>query len=163
MNTYLIRIKDVERLLINVPKIYESLENVRDENTRHSQYATAMENLKHIFTVQASVAKTTQWIEEDKLLHAHQCLTDLENSRDDILYELHKLPKQYALDKMTLKSNFAKVEVVSNQLGNKIRMILNRCLATVRKEPTIIVTALRIIQREEKSDTFALQVSLNLK
>lgn len=31
-----------------------------------------MENLKHIFTVQSSVAKTMQWIEEDKLLHAHQ-------------------------------------------------------------------------------------------
>lgn len=118
-----------------------------------------MENLKHIFSVQSSVAKTIQWIEEDKLLNAHQCLTDLENSRDDILFELHKLPKQYALDKMTLKSNFAKVEAVSAQLGQKIRLILDRCLATVRKEPTIIVTAMRIIKREETADTFALQVS----
>lgn len=59
-------------LLTDVPKIYESLERVRDENGKHSQYATAIENLKHIFTVQASVTKTQQWIEEDKLLHAHQ-------------------------------------------------------------------------------------------
>lgn len=59
-------------LLTDVPKIYESLERVRDENAKHSQYATAIENLKHIFTVQASVTKTQQWIEEDKLLHAHQ-------------------------------------------------------------------------------------------
>lgn len=117
-----------------------------------------MENLKHIFTVQSSVTKALQWIDEDKLLHAHQCLTDLENSRDDILFELHKLPKQYALDKMTLKSNFVKVESVSAQLGQKIRLILDRCLATVRKEPTIIVTAMRIIKREETADTFALQV-----
>lgn len=116
-----------------------------------------MENLKHIFSVQSSVAKTSQWIEDDKLLNAHQCLTDLENSRDDILYELYKLPRQYALDKMTLKSNFAKVEAVSNQLGQKIRLILDRCLATVRKEPTIIVTAMRIIKREETADTYALQ------
>lgn len=61
-------------LLTDVPKIYESLERVRDENGKHSQYATAIENLKHIFTVQASVTKTQQWIEEDKLLHAHQVM-----------------------------------------------------------------------------------------
>lgn len=152
-------IKEVGILLKNVPKIYETLEHVRNENAKHSQYGTVMENLKHIFTVQSSVAKTIQWIEEDKLLNAHQCLTDLENSRDDILFELHKLPKQYTTDKMTLKSNFAKVEAVSAQLGQKIRLILDRCLATVRKEPTIIVTAMRIIKREETADAFALQVN----
>lgn len=146
-------------MLKNVPKIFESLEHVRSENARHSQYATVMENLKHIFSVQQSVTKALQWIEDDKLLNAHQCLTDLENSRDDILYELYKLPKQYALDKMTLKSNFAKVESVSEKLGQKIRLILDRCLATVRKEPTIIVTAMRIIKREETADAFALQVN----
>lgn len=149
--------KEVGELLKKIPKIYESLELVRNENAKHSQYATVMENLKHIFSVQSSVAKTIQWIEEDKLLNAHQCLTDLENSRDDILFELHKLPKQYALDKMTLKSNFAKVEAVSAQLGQKIRLILVRWLATVRKEPTIIVTAMRIIKREETADAFAMQ------
>lgn len=153
----MLSLKSVGDLLKNVPKIYESLEKVRDENTRHSQYATVMENLKHIFTVQSSVAKAQQWIEEDKLLHAHQCLTDLENSRDDILFELHKLPKQYALDKMTLKSNFQKVEGLSKELGQKIKLIMARCLATVRKEPTIIVTAMRIIKREETADGFALQ------
>lgn len=158
---YICRINDVHKLLENVPKLYDALDGVREESTRHSQYTTAMENLKHIFNVQTSVNKALQWIEEDKLLHAHQCLTDLENSRDDILFELHKLPKQYALDKMTLKSYFVKVEGVSEKLSHKIRIILDRCLATVRKEPTIIVTALRIIEREEKSDAFALQVSIH--
>lgn len=144
-------------MLAKVPPIYNSLEHVREENTKHSQYVTAIENLKHIFTVQSSVAKTMQWIEEDKLLHAHQCLSDLENSRDDLLFELHKLPKQYAHDKITLKRYFEKVEVVSQQLERKIRLIMNRTLATVRKEPTVIVTALRLIEREEKADQFALQ------
>ncbi|XP_055594451.1 exocyst complex component 3 [Uranotaenia lowii] len=143
--------------LKDVPVIYDALESVRDENAKHSQYMTAMENLKHIFTVQSSVAKTMQWIEEDKLLHAHQCLSDLENSRDDLLYELHKLPKQNAHDKITLKRYFEKVETVSTTLEKKIRLILQRTLNTVRKEPTVIVTALRIIEREEKADAFALQ------
>jgi exocyst complex component 3 len=150
-------VKDVEHLMEAVPKIYDALDNVREENTRHSQYMTAMENLKHIFTVQASVEKTRQWIEDGKLLHAHQCLSDLENSRDDMLFELHKLPKQSAHDKMTLKRYFEKVEKVSSELEQHIRLILKRTLNTVRKEPTVIVTALRIIEREEKADQFALQ------
>lgn len=150
---------DTGDLLSIVIKIFESLEHVRDEYARHSQYATAIENLKHIFTIQTSVTKTMQWIEEDKLLHAHQCLSDLENSRDDLLFELHKMPKQSAHDKITLKRYFEKVDTVSLALERKIRLILNRTLNTVRKEPTVIVTALRIIEREEKSDQFAINVS----
>lgn len=50
-----------------------------------------------------SVDKTRQWISEAKLLHAHQSLTDLENSRDDLLYELHRLPNHSLQDKQMLK------------------------------------------------------------
>jgi exocyst complex component 3 len=74
-----------------------------------------------------------------------------------MLFELHKLPKQSAHDKMTLKRYFEKVETVSVELERTIRLILQRTLNTVRKEPTVIVTALRIIEREEKADQFALQ------
>lgn len=151
------RINEVENLLQSVPDLYDALENVREENTKHSQYATAMENIKHIFNVEASVQKTISLIEEDKLLNAHQCLADLENSRDDLLYELHKQPKQHASDKITLKRHFEKVDLVSQSLEKKLRHILDRTLATVRKEPTVIVTTLRIIEREEKNDQFALQ------
>ncbi|EDW08292.1 exocyst complex component 3 [Drosophila mojavensis] len=151
------RMGEVERLLQGVPEIYDALEVVREENTKHSQYATAMENLKHIFNVDASVQKTMALIEEDKLLSAHQCLADLENSRDDLLYELHKQPKQHASDKITLKRHFEKVDQVSQALEKKLRLIISRTLNTVRKKPTVIVTALRIIEREEKNDQFALQ------
>lgn len=151
------QIKGVDESLKQVPQVYASLEAVRNENTRHSQYATAIENLKHIFTVQTSVAKAIQWIEEDKLLHAHQCLSDLENSRNDLLFELHKLPSQNVHDKSTLKRYFEKVDVVNEKLQKRIRVTLQRTLNTVRKEPTVIVTVLRIIEREEKADQFALQ------
>ncbi|XP_017867250.1 PREDICTED: exocyst complex component 3 [Drosophila arizonae] len=151
------RMGEVERLLQGVPEIYDALEVVREENTKHSQYATAMENLKHIFNVDASVQKTMALIDEDKLLSAHQCLADLENSRDDLLYELHKQPKQHASDKITLKRHFEKVDQVSQALEKKLRLIISRTLNTVRKKPTVIVTALRIIEREEKNDQFALQ------
>lgn len=151
------RIKNIQELIKQVPKLSDELDVVREENTKYSQYVTAMENLKHIFTVQSSVEKATAWIEEDKLLLAHQCLSDLENSRDDLLFELHKLTKQNTHDKITLKCYFDKVETVSQALQEKLRFIFKRTLNTVRKEPTVIVTALRIIEREEKADLFALQ------
>ncbi|KAK0175117.1 hypothetical protein PV327_008896 [Microctonus hyperodae] len=133
------------------------LQAVQDENMRHSQYTTAKENLKHIFTVPESVEKTKQWINDGKLLHAHQSLMDLENSRDDLLYELYKLPNQSTPDKVMLKAYFEDVETLSQLMEKQIRLVLSRTLNTVRKEPTVIVTALRIIEREEKADYFALQ------
>ncbi|XP_071438677.1 exocyst complex component 3 isoform X1 [Hetaerina americana] len=147
----------LEKLFSSVPKLYEKLQDVRDENMRHSQYVTAMENLKHIFTVPESVEKTKLWIQEGKLLLSFQSLTDLENSRDDLLYELHKLPNQAPADKSMLKAYFEDVEELSQLLEKQLRLVLSRTLNTVRKEPTVIVTALRIIEREEKADTFVLQ------
>ena len=46
---------------------------------------------ENIFTVSETVAKTELWIEEGKLLQAQQSLVDLENSRDDLMFELHRL------------------------------------------------------------------------
>ncbi|KAJ0175599.1 hypothetical protein K1T71_008758 [Dendrolimus kikuchii] len=151
------KMDELEELLKGVPPLVASLQAVREEDSRHSQYVTAMDSLKHIFTVPESVAKTKQWIGEGKLLHAHQCLNDLENSRDDLLYELHRLPNQSSHDKIMLKAYFEDVEMVSDLLEKQIKLILARTLNTVRKEPTVIVTALRIIEREEKRDQMALQ------
>ncbi|KAF4533325.1 hypothetical protein B566_EDAN004446 [Ephemera danica] len=147
----------IEESFAAVPELSEKLQDVREENMRHSQYVTAMENLKHIFTVPESVEKTKQWINEGKFLHTHRSLTDLENSRDDLLYELHKLPNQATADKNMLKAYFEDVNELSKLLEKQLRLVISRTLNTVRKEPTVIVTALRIIEREEKADEFVLQ------
>lgn len=146
------RLKSVNSLFANVPKLCEQLKEVREENMRHSQYVTAIENLKHIFTVPESVEKTKHWINEGKLLLAHQCLSDLENSRDELLLELYKLPNQSPHDTSMLKAYFEEVEKLSDMLGKQLHLVLSRTLNTVRKEPTVIVTAMRIIEREEKAD-----------
>ncbi|XP_060526031.1 exocyst complex component 3 [Cylas formicarius] len=150
-------VKKMYGMFAEVPQLCSALNEVREENMRHSQYVTARENLKHIFTVPESVERTKQWINEGKLLHAHQCLRDLENSRDDLLFELHKLPNQSPHDKSLLKAYFADVETLSVLLEKQLRFILSRTLNTVRKEPAVIVTVLRIIKREEKADEIALR------
>merc|ERR1711970_731879 len=104
---------EMETALGEVPELFRGLSEVREENLRHSQLATAMENLKHIFTVPETVAKTKLWIEDGKLLTAHQSLVDLENSRDDLLYELHRLRHQNTTDRDLLKEYFADVTDLS--------------------------------------------------
>ncbi|XP_059478700.1 exocyst complex component 3-like [Neocloeon triangulifer] len=165
LNQLQVSLKDVQEIKQNlevledfftsVPDLSLRLQDVREENMRHSQYVTAMENLKHIFTVPESVERTKQWISEGKLLHAHQSLADLENSRDDLLFELHKLPNQAPADTIMLKEYFEDVNELSKYFAKQIKLILGRTLNTVRKEPTVIVTALRIIEREEKADAEA--------
>ncbi|CAB0008656.1 unnamed protein product [Nesidiocoris tenuis] len=142
--------------LIELPALVKTLQGVREKNMQYSQYSTAMENLKNLFSVPESVEKTKQWINEGKLLYAHHSLNDLENSRDDLLNELHKIPNQQA-DKILLKGSFEDVAVVSQLLEKQLKLTLSRTLNIVRKEPTELVTALRIIEKEEKKDAFALQ------
>ena len=43
---------------------------------------------------------------------------DLENSRDDLLYELHKLPHQNPNDTGMLKEYFSDVQTLSDNLGS---------------------------------------------
>ena len=96
-----------------------------------------MEHLKHIFNVPGSVAKTQDLIQEGKLLLAHKALSDLEGSRDDLLYELHKQANNLPSDKAMLKQYFADVERLSDELGKQLWLILKRTLNTVRKEPQV--------------------------
>jgi len=152
-----IYLSQTKHSFINLPSLGYKLQDVRTKQMQHSQYLTANENMKHLFTVPESIEKTKQWINDGKFLHAHQCLIDLENSRDDLLFEVHKLPNQAPSDKILLKAYFEDVEVMSNMLKKQIKLVLSRTLNTVRKEPMVIVTVLRIIEREERADIFALQ------
>lgn len=146
---------EIINIFKNLPALTERLQEVKEESMRHSQYGAAIENLKHIFNVPGSVQKTQELIASGKLLHAHQALSDLENSRDDLLFELHKLPSQSVTDRNMLKQYFADVEKLSEDLGKQIWLVLKRTLNSVRKEPQVIVTALRIIEREERRDSAA--------
>lgn len=150
-------LKAMHGVFANVLTLFNRLNEVRDENMRYSQYVTARENLKNIFTVPESVEKTKQWINEEKYLQTHHCLMDLEHSRDELLFELHKLPNQSPHDIVMLKAYFADVKQLSDDLVKQLRLILSRTLNIIRKKPTVIVTALRIVEREEHADQEAIR------
>ncbi|GFN92469.1 exocyst complex component 3-like [Plakobranchus ocellatus] len=135
-----------------IEPLHKSLQGLKDENHKFCQLAAAQENLKHIFTVPETVVKTRELIMEGKLLQAHKFLTDLEMSRDDLLLALHKQPNQSPTDKNTLSHYFSEVQDLTKDLGKQLWVIIQRTLMSVRREPNLICTALRIIEREERMD-----------
>lgn len=58
--------------LKSIPQVKEKMSKLSQANTTHSQYAVAMENLKHIFNVADTIEKTHEFIIDGKLLLAHK-------------------------------------------------------------------------------------------
>uniref|UniRef100_T1JCR4 Exocyst complex component 3 n=1 Tax=Strigamia maritima TaxID=126957 RepID=T1JCR4_STRMM len=165
LQTALIDVKDIKMNLTEideglktVSKLREQLEDVREEHLNYFQNAVAMEHLKNIFTVPESVKKTHVWINEGKYLQAHYCLAELENSRNDLLFQMYKLPDQNKSDQIKLKVYFSGVDELYQSLSEHLWSILKKVLPTVRSDPKLIVTAMRIIEREEKSDQLSLEL-----
>src|SRR6218665_2561977 len=148
-------IAEVEDQFPHIPAYYDRLKHLRDESMKHSQYVVAMENLKNIFDVPETVARTRELIKEEKLLMAHKNLAELEKSRDDLLYELHRLAPQNNIDKNMLKSYYSEVDKLSDELGQQLWLFLRRTLLLVRQNPHIIISVIRIIEREEHADAAA--------
>ena len=66
-----------------------------------------------------------------------------------MLFELHKLPNQSLDDKELLKEYFEPVTELSQRMEKQIKFTLRRTLNTVRKNPKVIVTALRYEHRKD--------------
>ena len=143
---------DIDQSLDLVPQLMDKLEGVKEENLKHTQLNTAKVNLEHIFTIPDNVARTEALLEEGNLLEAHEVLTEMECSRDDVLFELHRLGNKDLNDRETFKSYFHAVNEVSNKMEKQLGHVLMRTFAIVKREPEKLVTALRIIEREEATD-----------
>ena len=76
---------EIETNIKDLSDLTDRLADVREETLRYSQLATAQENLKHLFTVPETVVNTESAIVEGKLLDAHKALSELEQSRDDLV------------------------------------------------------------------------------
>ena len=58
--------------LKTIPQLKTKMSKLSEANMVHSQYAAAMENLRHIFNITATVEKTHEFIAEGNLLHAYR-------------------------------------------------------------------------------------------
>jgi len=87
-----------------------------------------------------------------------QRLSELETSRDELLFELFRVGNKS--EQVMLRDYFSDVGKLSQSVETQLTLNLKRTINAARKEPTILVTTLRIIEREEKADAQAAQVKL---
>ncbi|XP_062522918.1 exocyst complex component 3-like [Corticium candelabrum] len=147
---------DVDKQCSVCHQLTRDIDKIKDVSRQHNQLSAACDNLKHIVRVPETVVETEELINSGELLKAHKLLTDLEATRDDLLFQLHKTTSEKITEKHPVNAYFVQVASVSDMLATQLLFVMQRALNVVRSDPTKLVTALRIIEREEKSDTKAL-------
>jgi exocyst complex component 3 len=63
---------DILTRLQTIPALKVRMSKLSEANMVHSQYAAAMDNLKHIFHANETIEKTHEMISNGMLLHAHK-------------------------------------------------------------------------------------------
>jgi len=154
-------INEMDAVFVESKTLNKSLAELRLQQKRYAQLAKTNEHLKQIFNVPETVDKTRTLIEGGDYLQAHKNLMELEATRDEILFEVHQQKVQdgldFILESEPLDAYFSSVADLSDRLAKQLWTVIERTLSAARTNPTQLVTAVRIIEREERSDRRALQ------
>ncbi len=152
---------EIQKCLKDVPVLAKELQEIREQSFLHSQLVMATDNKNNIFNINKNLDKAHSLIGEGNLLHAHIMLSELETSRDELLFELFRMGNR--TEQTMLLDYFSDVEKLSDSLKRQLTLNLKRTINIARKEPTVLVTTLRIIEREEKADAHTMQVFIVFK
>ncbi|XP_071423854.1 exocyst complex component 3-like protein [Pithys albifrons albifrons] len=129
---------------------FQGLQQMRTLVEEHVQLASVVQVLPQIFSVHEAFSHTLQLLHGQRLLEAHAELMMVEHLRDDILSQLHLRGLSSA--QTTVLSYFSGLQQLNETLAKQLWNIVGSGLRLVREDPVLFVTAVRIIEREEKID-----------
>ncbi|NXV80252.1 EX3L1 protein, partial [Atlantisia rogersi] len=129
---------------------FQGLQQMRALMAEHVQLASVVQVLPQLFSVHEVFAHTLQLLRGQQLLEAHAELTMMEHLRDNILSQLHLRGLSSA--EATVLSYFGGLQELNESLAKQLWDIVGSSLRLVREDPVLFVTAVRIIEREEKID-----------
>ncbi|NXT27448.1 EX3L1 protein, partial [Syrrhaptes paradoxus] len=129
---------------------FQGLQQMRALMAEHVQLASVVQVLPQLFSVQEVFSHTLQLLHGQHLLEAHAELMTMEHLRDDILSQLHLRGLSSA--QTTVLSYFGGLRELNESLAKQLWDIVGSSLRLVREDPVLFVTAVRIIEREEKID-----------
>ncbi|XP_063190115.1 exocyst complex component 3-like protein isoform X2 [Chroicocephalus ridibundus] len=136
--------------LIDSADRFQGLQQMRALMAEHVQLASVVQVLPQLFSVQEMFSHTLQLLHGQHLLEAHAELMMMEHLRDDILSQLHLRGLSSA--QTTVLSYFGGLQELNESLAKQLWDIVGNSLRLVREDPVLFVTAVRIIEREEKID-----------
>ncbi|XP_061863732.1 exocyst complex component 3-like protein isoform X2 [Colius striatus] len=128
----------------------QGLRHMRALMAEHVQLASVVQVLPQLFSVHEVYTHTLQLLRGQRLLEAHAELMMVEHLRDDILSQLHLRGLHSA--QATVLSYFSGLQELNESLAQQLWAIVGSSLRLVRDDPVLFVTAVRIIEREEKID-----------
>ncbi|XP_067905842.1 exocyst complex component 3-like protein isoform X2 [Heterodontus francisci] len=159
LRTSLDDVRAVRRTLVEVREDwqnkvngFEGLGQLYSLASDHVQLATAVHNLQQVFSVPEVVTEIRQLIEARKLLEAHTKLMEMECWRDNILYQLYRAGRQDTEGEQIVLSYFSDVGQLNEDLAKELWDVVSCGLTLVKQDPSLFVSAIRIIEREEKID-----------
>ncbi|KFO71383.1 Exocyst complex component 3-like, partial [Cuculus canorus] len=129
---------------------FQGFQQMRELMAEHVQLASVVQVLPQIFSVHEVFSHTLQLLHGQHLLEAHAELMMMEHLRDDILSQLHIRGLSSA--QATVLSYFGGLQELNESLAKQLWDIVGSSLRLVREDPVLFVTAVRIIEREEKID-----------
>ncbi|XP_033897405.3 exocyst complex component 3-like protein isoform X1 [Acipenser ruthenus] len=131
---------------------FQSLEHLREIASEHERLAAAYNNLPHLFSVPVAVMETRRLIESRQLLEAHAHLMELEGWQDDIHRQLQRTSGPSSEGASLVFDYFAGVRQLGEAFAKELWEVIRCGLVLVRQDPTPFVSAVRIIEREERID-----------
>lgn len=146
---------EVECVFKESSALNKKLSELRLQQGRYAKLSKTNEHLKQIFNVPETVERTRTLIMNGQYLQAHKNIMDLEATRDEILFEVHQQQIEQGIEfaeSEPLDFYFSQVGIMSDLLGKQLWTVIAQTLSAARSNPTELVTALRIVEREERSD-----------